>query len=347
MTSADLIDLYFFEDFDLNAVAEGVYAGMLESLGDPYSEYYTAEEYEALNEVSTGVYCGTGAVLTQDPETMAVTVVQVYPDTPAAEAGLKDGDVIVKVGDIEANTMELTELTSYIKGEEGTTVHLTIARQGRDDYLEFDVTRRPVTIPSLAYVMLEGKVGLIQVAEFSTATPEQFDKAIDDLESQGVRALIIDLRDNPGGALEAVCTMLDKILPKGLIVYTEDRNGERVDENSDAACMDLPMAVLVNENSASASEIFAGAIQDYGYGTIIGTTTFGKGIVQTLFPLDDGSAVKVTTAKYFTPKGKNIHGVGIKPDIEVEYEYTGKEDEEYDPMLDKQVVKALETLKGE
>ena len=160
--------------------------------------------------------------------------------------------------------------------------------------------------------------------------------------------MIVDLRDNPGGVLQAVCDMLDQILPEGLVVYTEDKYGSRSDYKSDAKCMNIPMAVLINENSASASEIFAGAIKDYGYGTLIGTTTFGKGIVQSIIPLEDGSALKVTMAKYFTPKGNYIHGVGISPDIELEYEYQGQEGEkEYDPMHDNQILKALEVLRGE
>ena len=204
--------------------------------------------------------------------------------------------------------------------------------------------RRPITVPTVESQMLEGNVGLIQITEFSTSTPEQFDEAIQELQAQGMESMIIDLRDNPGGVLQSVCAMLDQILPEGLVVYTEDKYGNRSDYESDASCLDIPMAVLINGNSASASEIFAGAIKDYSYGTLIGTTSFGKGIVQTIVPLDDGSAVKVTMAKYFTPKGNYIHEVGIEPDIELEYEYQNEEDEVYDPMHDNQVLKALEVL---
>lgn len=192
--------------------------------------------------------------------------------------------------------------------------------------------------------MLEGKVGLIRITEFSTGTPEQFDKAIRDLQEQGMVSMIVDLRDNPGGVLQSVCDMLDEVLPEGLLVYTEDKYGNRSDYKSDADCMDIPMAVLINGNSASASEIFAGAIKDYKYGTLIGTTSFGKGIVQTIIPLEDGSAIKLTMAKYFTPKGNYIHEAGISPDIELEYEYLSEEDETYNPMHDNQVLKALEVL---
>ena len=193
--------------------------------------------------------------------------------------------------------------------------------------------------------MLEGNVGYIQITEFSTGTPEQFDEAIEKLQGQGMVSMIVDLRDNPGGVLQSVCQMLDKLLPEGLLVYTEDKYGHRSDYKSDAACMDIPMAVLINGNSASASEIFAGAIKDYKYGTLIGTTSFGKGIVQTIIPLSDGSAIKLTMAKYFTPKGNYIHEVGISPDIELEYQYLNEEDEVYNPMHDNQIQKALEVLK--
>ncbi len=286
--------------------------------------------------------------MTQNADTKVVMILHVYPGTPAQEAGLKDGDVIVKVEDIEADSVELSELTTHIKGEEGTTVHLEIMRAGEQENLGFDVQRRQIEVPTVQAQMLEGNVGWIQITEFSVSTAEQFDQAVKELQSQGMVSMIVDLRDNPGGVLQAVCDMLDQILPEGLVVYTEDKYGSRSDYKSDAECMNIPMAVLINENSASASEIFAGAIKDYDYGTLIGTTTFGKGIVQSIIPLDDGSALKVTMAKYFTPKGNYIHGVGISPDIELEYEYQSQEGEkEYDPMHDNQILKALEVLQGQ
>ena len=343
---ADLIDEYYYEKIDQQAMVEGMYAGMVEGLGDPYTAYYTKEEYAALNESTTGIYYGIGTVLTQDKDTKIVSILHVYPGTPAEEAGLRDGDVISKVGEIEADSMELSELTSHIKGEKGTKVHLEIVRAGENGYLGFDVERRQIEVPTVEHQMLEGNVGLIQVSEFSTSTPEQFDQAVKELQAQGMTAMIVDLRNNPGGVLSSVCAMLDEILPEGLVVYTENKYGSRSDYKSDASCMDIAMAVLINENSASASEIFAGAIKDYEYGTLIGTTTFGKGIVQSIIPLNDGSALKVTMAKYFTPKGNYIHEKGIEPDIELEYQYQSQEDEIYNPMHDNQVLKALEVLKG-
>ena len=322
-TIADILDQYYYEDIDEDALVDGMYAGMVDGVGDPYTCYYSAEEYSSLMETTSGTYYGIGAVLTQDAETNVVTILHVYSGTPAEEAGVKDGDIIVKVDDVEGNSMELSELVKHIKGEEGTTVHLQLLREGEEDYLDFDVERRQVEIPTVEYQMLEGKIGLIQISEFSDNTPEQFDAAIKDLQGQGMEAMIVDLRNNPGGVLQAVCSMLDEILPEGTIVYTEDKYGNRSDYDSDEACLDIPMAVLINENSASASEIFAGAIKDYKYGTLIGTTSFGKGIVQSIIPLEDGSAVKVTMAKYFTPNGNYIHEKGIEPDITLEYEYLG------------------------
>ncbi|MCI8484694.1 MAG: S41 family peptidase [Lachnospiraceae bacterium] len=343
---ADLIDQYYYEEIDENALVEGMYEGMVNGLGDPYSSYFTAEEYASFNDTTTGIYYGIGAVLTQNINTKIVTILHVYPGTPAEEAGVKDGDVVVKVGEIEGDSMELSELVNHIKGEEGTKVHLELLRAGEEDHVELDVERRKIEVPTVQYQMLEGDTAFIQVSEFSNSTPEQFSEAIKEMQAQGMKSMIVDLRDNPGGVLKSVCLMLDELLPEGLLVYTEDKYGERTEYRSDAECMEIPMAVLINENSASASEIFAGAIKDYEYGTLIGTTTFGKGIVQTIIPMEDGSAVKLTMAKYFTPKGNDIHGVGISPDIELEYEYLEK-DETYNPMHDNQVQKALEILQKE
>lgn len=342
---ADLIEQYYYEDADENDMVEGIYAGMVDGLGDQYSTYFTADEYASFNESTTGIYYGIGAVLTQNLNTKIVTILHVYPGTPAEEAGVRDGDVIAKVGEIDGDSMELSELVTHIKGEEGTKVHLELIRAGEKEHIELDVERRQIEVPTIQHQMLEGDVGFVQITEFSSSTAEQFSEAVKELQSQGMKSMIVDLRDNPGGVLQSVCTILDEILPEGMLVYTEDKYGSRSEFKSDEKCMNLPIAVLINENSASASEIFAGAIKDYEYGTLIGTTTFGKGIVQTIIPMQDGSAVKVTTAKYFTPKGNYIHEVGIEPDIELEYEYQG-ENETYNPLHDNQVLKALEVLQN-
>lgn len=349
-TLSDIIDTYFYEEIDGEALEDGLYYGLLKGLEDPYSEYYSKEEYESMQEGASGIYYGIGAILNQHIESKLVTILHVYANTPAEEAGIKAGDVILKVGDIESKSMELTKLVQHIKGEEGSSVHLTINREGESEELEFDVSRRKIEVPTVAHWMLEDNIGLIRIAEFSDITKDQFLSAIDDLEQQGMTAMVIDLRNNPGGLLSSVCEILDEILPEGTLVYTEDKNGNRKDYTSkDESRMELPIAVIINENSASAAEIFAGAIKDFEYGTLIGTRSFGKGIVQQVFPLDDGSAVKLTIAKYFTPSGNYIHDVGIMPDVEIEYEYLNenKEDTEYEPMYDNQVLKALEIIKSQ
>lgn len=344
-TLAEIIDSRYYEEVESQQIEEGIYQGLMNSLGDPYSQYYKADEYKSLMDSTTGSYYGIGAVLSQDQETMQVTVLHVYKGSPAEEAGVKDGDVILAVDGAETEKEELSELVKRIKGSEGTTVSLTLQRKGVDKSLTVQVERRQVEVPTVEYQMLQDSTGYLQITEFSDVTPGQFEKAVADLEGQGMTSLIVDLRNNPGGVLESVNEILDLILPEGIIVYTEDKYGNRTDYTSKGdTYMEMPLAVLINENSASASEIFAGAIKDYEYGTLIGTTTFGKGIVQQIIPLKDGSAVKVTIARYFTPKGNYIHEVGIEPDIRLEYEYLGPEDEEYDIMKDNQVLKALEVL---
>ena len=208
--------------------------------------------------------------------------------------------------------------------------------------------RADITLPSVDYAMLENNIGYIVIDSFETDTAHQFEMAVDDLTAQGMQAVIFDVRYNPGGMVSSVVEILDRILPEGLLVYIEDKIGNRQDYTSGGETyMELPIAVLINEDSASASEIFAGAIKDYEYGTLIGTTTFGKGIVQTIFPLQDGDAIKLTTAKYFTPSGNYIHEVGIEPDIELEYEYLNPEGEVYERQYDNQILKAIEVLEEE
>lgn len=342
-TLAALIQNSYYEDVDIEDLREGLYQGLFDNL-DIYSQYYTAEDYEELYESTlSGTYCGIGASLQQDEETMIVTIVHVYDGSPAKEAGLKDGDVISSVDEYDATSMDLTELVSHIRGEESTSVHLVVYRNGVE--LEYDIERKNLSLPTVTSDMLENNTGYIAVSEFTEATTDQFKDALNSLSDQGMETLIIDLRSNPGGVLTTVCDMLDEILPKGLIVYTEDRDGNREEYNStDDQSLDIPIVVLVNDYSASASEIFAGAIQDRNAGTIVGTTTYGKGVVQSVRPLNDGSALKVTTHRYFTPGGTCIQGIGITPDVEIEYEFLGGEEDEYSYELDNQIQKALEIL---
>lgn len=338
------MDLYYYEKFSKKDIKNGIYAGVLAGLGDPYSVYYTPEQF-ADQQVSTkGIYCGIGAGLSQDPATKKVVVTRIYSGTPSEAAGMKKDDVILKVEEVAATSMELSELVKKIRGEEGTKVHIQLYRPSEARTMELDVERKNIQLPSVESRLLDGGIAYIQVTEFQENTAKQFEDQIKDLEKKGMRSMIVDLRDNPGGMLSAVVEMLDVILPKGLVVYTQDKYGQKQEYSSDASCLKYPLAVLINENSASASEIFAGAIKDYHYGTLIGTKSFGKGIVQTILPLKDGDAMKITTSKYFTPKGNYIHGKGIEPDIQLEYKFGGGEKDQYDIKYDNQIQKAIEVL---
>ena len=340
------MDIYYYEDYDSEAVKTALLKGTLEGLGDPYSVYYRPEEYTSIRTNTAGNYHGIGVGLTQNAETMEVSVVKVYENTPAEEAGLLDGDRILMVGDVDAASMELSLLVEKIRGEEGTKVRLLVFRESTGESMEFNVERRNVELSSVSSELLEGKIGYIQISEFHANTAKQFEDQTAALRTQGMEGMIVDLRGNPGGLVTSVVQILDDILPEGLLMYTEDKFGNRNSYSSDERCMDYPLVVLVDGSSASASEIFAGAIKDYGYGTLIGTTTFGKGIVQTIFPLEGGDAVKITTARYFTPEGSNIHGVGIAPHETVDYKYGGPKGEPYDRQYDNQFQRALEVMRG-
>lgn len=341
-------ELYYYDDIDNQSLKDGMYEGLISGLGDKYSTYYNAEDYEQMQVSTTGQYYGIGAGLRQDPDTMVVSITKVYEGTPSETAGLLADDIIISVDETDATSMEVSELVKLIRGQEGTTVHLEVYRASTDEYLSFDAERANVTLPSVSSEMLDNGIGYIHIDSFEKETATQFETAMADLESQGLKAIILDVRYNGGGLVPAVVQILDDILPEGTVVYTEDKNGKREEYTSSKdTYMDYPLAVLINGDSASASEILAGAIKDYKYGTLIGTTTFGKGIVQTIFPLEDKDAVKLTTAKYFTPNGNYIHGVGIAPDIELEYEYLDENGTEYEMQYDNQIQKAVEVLTEE
>lgn len=329
------IDQYYLFDYEEEDVENGIYKGLMAGLGDIYTGYYTPEEYASFMESSNGSYSGIGAALMQDYSTGIISVVRAFTGSPAEEAGLQTDDILYMVEGEEVTGKDLSLVVTDLKGEEGTEVHISILRG--TDVLDLTLIRRNIEVPTVEYSMMENQIGYIAITEFDDVTDKQFLAAMDDLESQGMTKLIIDLRNNGGGLVDVTCTILDRLLPEGLIVYTEDKNGNRQEEYSDAENYFAgDMAVLVNGNSASASEIFAGAIKDYGVGTLIGTQTFGKGIVQSLFPLSDGSAIKITVSRYYTPAGNNIHEVGITPDIILEPDTESEEDN--------QLQKAIEVL---
>ncbi len=316
---AAMLDYYYYEDFDAEQLADGIYSGLVSSLGDIYTTYYTPEQYKEFMESSTGIYAGIGSSVTQDAEGN-ITLVKPFKGGPAYKGGLLPGDIIVEINDESVSGLDLTGAVNKIKGEPGSTVKLKIYRAGELDYLEFELVRANIEVPTVEYQMLEDGIGYIYVMEFDEVTEEQFFLAVDALEEQGMKALVVDVRDNPGGMLTTVCAMLSRILPKGeLLLYTEDKYGQSEKYYSDKSeTVELPIAVVMNGASASASEVFAGALQDHDKAILVGTQSFGKGIVQSLVPMRDGSAIKVTVSKYFTPDGVNIHGSGLTPDIVVE-----------------------------
>ncbi|HJC89301.1 MAG TPA: S41 family peptidase [Candidatus Eisenbergiella intestinigallinarum] len=337
----ETIEKYYLEDVDEQTLEDGIYKGMVESLGDPYSTYYAPDELEQIQEKTEGIYYGIGAYIGIDTETSLPRLTGIIDGTPAQESGLRAGDLIYQVDGTDVQGLELEQVTSLVKGEEGTTVHLTIIREGESDYLEIDVVRRQVESPTVNQEMLDDRIGYIQITEFDTVTLDQFTEALAVCRGKGMEGLILDLRGNPGGNLSTVCEIARQILPEGLIVYTEDKNGKRTEYSCDGEHeMTEELVVLVDGNSASASEILAGAIKDYGIGTLVGTTTFGKGIVQRIISLTDGSAVKLTVSHYYTPNGNNIHEVGIEPDVEIAFDG----DAYYNDDVDNQLQKAIEVM---
>lgn len=338
-----LIEEYYLyeDDIDEDTLIDGIYSGYAEALGDPYTEYYDEEETEALYESTSGEFSGIGATMSQNLDSGEITVSNVYQDSPADKAGMKQGDIIYEVDGRSASGQDLETVVSWIKGEQGTDVTLCVLRNGEE--VELTATRDIIEVQTVSSEMKDNQIGYIAVSEFDSVTYDQFEAALNDLESKGMQGLVIDLRGNPGGSLTTVTDMLKLLLPEGTIVSTKDKNGNTEEITCDGKHeFTKPLAVLVNQYSASASEIFSGAIQDYGTGTIVGMTTYGKGVVQQLMDLGDGTCLKVTIAEYYTPSGRSINGTGVEPDVEVEYEY-----DENNPDADNQLDKALEVVQGE
>ena len=336
------IKQYFWQDVDESTLEEGVYKGLLESLDDPYSVYYTHDELVQLQQQTEGIYYGIGAYISQDNEMGYVRVSKIIKNTPAEASGLQQDDYIYKVDGEDMQGKDSSYVVSTIKGEAGTKVTITVVREGATDPIDIEVERQKIESPTVEYQMLDNDMAYIQITEFDLVTTEQFEEAYKQAQTDGMKGLILDLRSNPGGNLSTVCDIARMILPKGLIVYTEDKYGKREEYTCDGANqIKVPLVVLTNGYSASASEILAGAVKDYGIGTLVGTTTYGKGIVQKVINLSDGSAVKLTVSNYFTPNGNNIHKIGIEPDVEVEFDA-----EQYKNGVDNQLEKAKEVLAG-
>ncbi len=325
----------------------GAARGMIEALGDEYARYYTPEEYKQYQEQSKGVYAGVGAAVMLDPADNLTTVTQVYEDSPAAKAGIRKDDKIIMVDDVDVRSMNLDDTAALMQGEQGSKVTLTVLRDGKT--MEFKLERDVVTIDRVEQRMLDTEIAYLKITEFQGNDVTQFKKALESFKEDNAKGLVIDLRDNPGGLLDDAVAIADLLTPEGWVVYTENRSGTRQVYSSDADSYGLPLVILVNENSASASEVLAGCIQDHGVGTLVGTKTYGKGVVQSIhFFKEDAAGMKLTTARYYTPKGRCIDGTGLEPDVKVELpEDILSGEVELTDENDTQLQKAIEILQEE
>lgn len=338
----------FMEEVDQEKLVDGMYRGMLDSLEDPYSKYYTKAEYEELMTNNSGSYCGIGASVAMNTKDGIAYVVETYEGGAAHEAGIVSGDSITKVDHTSVKGENLTEVVEKIKGKEGTTVDVEFYIAKTKEYKTYNLERRNVEVPSVRCEILEDNIGYMQISGFKETTTNQFIRGIDEMEEKNVKGLIIDLRNNGGGVLDSAVDMLSRIVPKDkLLVSVKNKNGKgREYLSSTEAYYNKPLVILVNGNTASASEVFSGAVQDYKLGKLVGTTTFGKGIVQTVMGLYDNSAIKLTTAKYYTPNNRNIHKTGLEPDIKVELDDKLEEKGLYTKEEDNQLQKGIQVLKN-
>lgn len=340
----DILDRNFYKSVDQNKLLEGAIRGMAESLNDPYTVYLNKEQNKASNERIEGNYVGIGAILSPNDKEEGI-IYEFFEGSPAKAAGLKVGDKILEVDGRDVS--KASNISAYLKGKENTDVKLTVYRPSTNKKYEFTVTRKRIDIPCVNSEVLEGNVGYIRILIFDSKVNKEFEASLDALLKKGIKGLIIDLRGNPGGYLAEVVQIADRLLPEGKIVYTIDRYKNKMVKKSDAKQLKLPLAVLVNGNSASASEILAGAVKDFKKGILVGTKTFGKGVVQTPIEFSDGSGLNVTTSRYYTPSGVCIHGIGIKPNIEVKLDpkYNGVSVSLIPRKDDLQLNKAIEVIK--
>lgn len=312
------INRFYLNDIDYGKMGDIIYKAMVSGLDDKYAAYYTKDEYKDISEKTKGEFCGIGAYISQGKNDNYLKVAGVVKGGPAEKAGIKKGDIIVEVDGENIQGKDSSYAISKMKGKKGTNVSILVMRKGNKKTITFNIKREVIHDNTVSYKMLDNNIGYISVSAFETVTKKQFKSAVDCLEKKNEKGLIIDLRDNGGGLLDTALDMLDQILPKKLVVYTKDKNGVAEEYyTKDDKEIKIPIVILVNGNSASASEVFCGALRDYGKAKLLGTKTFGKGIVQSSFAFRDGTGLKFTTSKYYTPKGINIHGTGFEPDIKV------------------------------
>ena len=312
------INRFYLNDIDYGKMGDIIYKAMVSGLDDKYAAYYTKDEYKDISEKTKGEFCGIGAYISQGKNDNSLKVAGVVKGGPAEKAGIKKGDIIGEVDGENIQGKDSSYAVSKMKGKKGTNVSISVMRKGNKKPITFNIKREVIHDNTVSYKMLDNNIGYISVSAFETVTKKQFKSAVDCLEKKNEKGLIIDLRDNGGGLLDTALDMLDQILPKKLVVYTKDKNGVAEEYyTKDDKEIKIPIVILVNGNSASASEVFCGALRDYGKAKLLGTKTFGKGIVQSSFAFRDGTGLKFTTSKYYTPKGINIHGTGFEPDIKV------------------------------
>ena len=328
VTAYRFIELKYVNQTDDINLIDGAIDGMVKSLGDPHSNYLSPKMYQSLKEQTQGSFAGIGVVMGMD-NNKNINIVAVMEDSPGQKAGLAEGDQIIAVDGTPVTEMAFDEVAAHVRGEPGTDVVLTIMRDGTQQ--DYTITRDNIKLKTVGHEMLDNNIGYIQIVSFSEDTAQEFMDAYTDLQNQGMQGLVLDLRNNPGGLLGACVDIAKNLVPKGDIVSIVDKDGNKEVYSSDLEQVPYPVAVLINKNSASASEILSGAIQDTKSGVIIGETSYGKGSVQTILPMMDDDAVKLTIAKYYTPSGRSIDGVGITPDIEVKLD----EGSTVDTQLDK------------
>lgn len=326
-----IIDDEFYQEPSEEDLVNGAIKGLFSGLDDPYSQYYTAEEFEKLKEQTSGSFVGIGIIISPTSEDDNITVVSPIEGSPAEKSGILAGDKILKVDDVTVSAKNSDEAVNMIKGKKGTEVKLTIKRG--EQIIDINVKRDEIVSKTVKSEVLEDNIGYLKITSFSEHTYKEFNTALNQLKQSNITGLVIDLRDNPGGLLTVCKDIADDLIGEGTIVYTKDNKGNTEYLKSDKDKLGLPMAVLTNENSASASEILTGAIIDNNEGISVGTTTFGKGLVQSVRELKDGTGYKLTTAQYFTPNGDYINGKGIKPTIE-------------EKDVEKQLQVAIDWIKG-
>lgn len=344
-TLQELIGQNYNGELDWDQLADGMCMGLVAGVGDKYSRYYTKDQYQAETEENSGHFKGIGIIIGINEDGYPY-VAKCYQGAPAQKAGIRDKDILYKVNGEVVTELGTSGIKKLIQNSKDETAVISVVREGESEPLEYTMKLEDVQTPMVEHEMLADNIGYIVIYEFTETCADQFQKALDELRQQGAKGLVVDLRDNPGGSYQGVCKLLDGILPEGVIVSTVDKQGNEKEEMSEGKTpLQLPLAVLVDGGSASASEIFAGAVQDYGIGTVVGTQTYGKGCVQQLWSLKDGSGVKITTADYYTPKGTNINGVGITPDVKVELDESLEKLTTVPKEQDNQLQKALEVVK--